>query len=110
MAQEMAQGFVDRQGFLLAFGEAVDVRQDPQLEIAQLEVQLPAASQFAEEQQQAPPEQKAPVISHQHLPARVGQLARPGVELRAEVPDGPDEALSQAYDLPAFRRWSVTWA
>ena len=96
MAQEMAQGFVDRQGRLLALGEAVDVGQDPQLKIAQLEVQLPTATQFAEEQEQSPPEQKAPVISHQPLPAGVRQLARPAVQLRAKVPDGPDEAVSQA--------------
>ena len=96
MAQEMTQGFVDRQGLLLTLGEPIDVSQDPQFEIAQLEVQLSAAPQFTEEQQQPPPEQKAPVISHQDLPARVGQLVRPGVEFRAEVPDGSDEAPSQA--------------
>jgi len=110
MAQEVAQSFVDRQGLLRALGEPIDVRQDPQFGIAQLEVQLPAATQFAEEQQQAPPEEKALVISDQYLPARVRQLARPEVEFRAEVPDGANEALSEAYDLPALRRRSVAWA
>jgi hypothetical protein len=95
MTQEMTQGFVDRQGLLLAFGEAVDVGQDQQFRIAQLEIQLPTAAQLAQEQQQPPPEQKATVIGHQHLPASIRQLVGPGVELRAEVPDGTDEAMPQ---------------
>ena len=53
-AQEMAQGLVHRQGVLLAMGEAVDVGQDAEFQIAKLEIQLATATELAEETAASP--------------------------------------------------------
>src|SRR5690349_7803008 len=50
VAQDMTQGFVDRQGGLLRLGQPIDIVQHPQLVVAQLEVQLATAAQLAAEQ------------------------------------------------------------
>ena len=50
MAQVMAQSLVNRQGGLLGVSQAIDVLEDPELEVPQFEVQLTAAAQFATEQ------------------------------------------------------------
>jgi hypothetical protein len=50
MAQEMIQGFMDRQRALLRFGQEVGIGQHAQLQIAEFEVQVASAAQFEAEQ------------------------------------------------------------
>ena len=79
MAQEMTERLVDRQGFLLGLSESIDIVQHPELVIAQLEIQLAAAAQFAAEQQQSPPAEEADIIIDHGLETGVGQCLEPGV-------------------------------
>ena len=95
VAQEMAQGLIDRQRLLVALGDAVEVFQDVEFQIAALVIELAAAAELAQEQHQPPPEEKATVVGHQDLPARVGQFIDPVVELGPEMPDGADQAVPQ---------------
>jgi hypothetical protein len=56
-------------------------------QVAQLKIQLAAAPEFQEEQQQTPPAKKARVITDHRLEARVWQRQEIGVERRKEVAD-----------------------
>ena len=95
MAEEVIEGFMDRQGLLLGFGQLIDVVQDGQFDVPELVVQGAPAPQFEGEQKQAPPDQEAFVIDD-HLPETgVRQLIDPRIEIRPEVAEGPNKGLAQ---------------
>jgi len=73
MAQKMTQGLVDRQGLLLGLSQPIEVVQHPERVVAQGKIQLAAAAQFQAEQEQSPPAEKAGLIIHHRLEARVGR-------------------------------------
>jgi hypothetical protein len=56
-----------------------------------VEVQLTATAQFAHEQQQTQPQQKAFAVDEALGSAAVRDVVEPGVEVGEEVPDGADE-------------------
>jgi len=108
MFQEMIHGVGDRQGLLVGRGQAVEIGQEAQLQVAQVKVNLPAAAQPQREDEQRQPEQEAAGVFHEGLEAGVRDLVQPGVELGEEVAQGADEDPAQLQDLPARRRcWVV---
>ena len=106
---EVAQGLIDGEGFLLGLGQPIDVFQHKELAVSQLVVELAAAAQFATEQQQSPPAEEPRVIFDHGLEASVGQSVELPVEVGPEMPNRLNQSPAQSYDLPAFRRCSVTW-
>ena len=109
MFQEVIDGVGDRQGLLVGRGQAVEIGQEAQLQVAQVKINLPAAAQAQGEEEQRQPEQEAAGIDHEGLEAGVGHLVQPGVELGEEVAQGADEDRAQLQDLPARRRCWVVW-
>jgi hypothetical protein len=110
----MVEGFIDREALLGGVCQGVDVGKDLALGVAQMEVQLSAAAQFAAKEQESPPEQKLPVAGDEGIEAGVGQILEPAVESGPEMAHGACEDPPQFYDLPARRRravaWVATWA
>lgn len=85
--------------------QAIEVVQDLGPAGLQFEVQLPAAGQLQQVQQQAPPDQKARGVGASVLVTRIGQLLEPVVELGEEVAYGLDKGLAQDQGRPFLRRW-----
>jgi hypothetical protein len=73
----VVQGVVVRDRFLARFGQAVDVRQGGGVRFAILEIQLAPAAEFADEQEDAVPEQEAFVVLDAVRAARVGDVVEP---------------------------------
>ena len=107
VTQVMTQGLIDRQGGLLRTGQAVDVGQATEIQIAELEIELAPAPQFQDKEEQSPPDEKSAPVFDQELPARIREGIQPEVELWPEMSNGLDEAPPQSQDLPARRRLAV---
>jgi hypothetical protein len=104
MAEEMVQGAMDRPAVLVGAGQTIEVVQDVGPVGLQFEVQLPAAVQLQEIQEQTPPDEKASGVSAGVLVAGIGQVLEPVVELGEEVADGLDEGLAEDQGRPFWRR------
>jgi hypothetical protein len=98
-----------RGSFLLGLGQTVDVAQGNVTPFAVPEIELAAAAEFADEQQDAIPEQEAFVVLDAILTACVGDLVEPVVEAGEEVPDGAGEGRPDVQRRPAFWRLWVVW-
>jgi hypothetical protein len=65
---------------LLGLSQAVEVVQHTGAGLAVLEVELPSAAEFTDEQQQAIPQQKAALVGDPLLATRVRDPIEPGCE------------------------------
>jgi hypothetical protein len=77
-----------RDAVLVRLGQAVDVSQYGGVIFAVLEIELASAAEFADEQQDAVPEQEALVVLDAVLTARVGDVVEPTVEVGEGRPFG----------------------
>lgn len=109
MADKVVEGLGDRERVLVRVGQKIEIVEDSAFQVAQIIVGRAAAAQTQTKEQQPPPAEETPVIGHQGLATRVGQLVQPGGQLRKEMADGSEEGARQGYDLPCRRRWAVTW-
>src|SRR3990172_1035897 len=109
MPKEVVQGPIHGQAVLPGPCQAVEVGQQVGVPAPQVEVQLPSAAQLEQEKGDPPPRQEPPVISDQRLKAGIRQFPQPLRQFRPEMPDRPDQGLSQFYERPARRRRSWTW-
>ena len=98
-----------RDGFLVGPGQTVDVGKDTRTLFAVLEIELAAAAEFTDEQQDAIPEQEPLVVLDAVLTARVGDRVEPTVEVGEEVSDGAGEGGADVQRRPAFWRLWVVW-
>src|SRR5205823_958479 len=87
----------------------VDVPDDARRLLAVLEIELASAAEFADEQEDAVPQQEALVVLDAVLVALVGDAVEPGVEVGEEVGDGAGEGGADAQRRPAFWRLWVVW-
>ena len=79
------------------------------VEFAQLEVDLAPTAEFAEEEEEADPEEEAGVIGQPDRVARVGEVVEPVVEAGEEVADGAYQEGADPQGRPALRLRVWTW-
>lgn len=109
VTEEVVEGLVHRERGLVRGSEAIDIVQHRLWVIAQVEVELAAASQLQAEQQQAPPGQKLLLVLDEWGKAGIGQLVKLLVEAGPEMADGFDEGAAETYDLRVARWRAFTW-
>jgi hypothetical protein len=103
LGQVVVQGLVHRHGRLLGAGQAVEVIRHSGAGLAQLEVDLAAAAELAQEEEQADPQQEAAVVDQAVGVALVGEVIQPVVELGEEVADGADQGGADGQGRPRLR-------
>ena len=86
---------MDGQGLLRGVGQAVEIVQDPEFQIAQLEVQVATTAQLQTKEQHAPPDQEAGGVHDHGGEAGVGEFLGPAVKARPEMADGLNENAAQ---------------
>ena len=92
----------------MSAGQAVEVTQHLGARLTQLEVDLAARAELAQEEEEADPEKETAVVAHPLRIAKVGEGVEPTVEVGEEVADGADQDRSDPQSRPAFRFWVWT--
>ncbi len=96
------------QPLLVRPGQAVEVVQDASPLLAILEVELAAAAEFAQEEEDSIPEEGAAVVDDPLLATRVGDIIEPVIEGGEEVADGAGQDGPDLQGRPALRLlWRV---